>query len=206
MNDILEQLINLSVEFEGSLRVVAARRSDAALQSARDKFDRMEMLMSALSTAPVTDTPGPETEEAVKEDEAVGAEEAPLEEPDNCEIPDSTVVESDRDAVENAAVMARKSEDLRRAPVTVEHLLSRQDAVDLHKAFTINDKFLFRRELFGGNAQEFSDTIDLIMAMKSYDEATEYLIDDLQWSADNETVKDFMGIVANYFRTRDNNL
>ncbi len=85
--------------------------------------------------------------------------------------------------------------------VAVDELVARHECRDLRKAFTLNDKFLFRRELFGGSDQELSDTIDLLTAMHSLDEAREYLLDDLQWDPDNDVVKDFLDIVTNHFKT-----
>ena len=86
MNEILQQLIQLSVEFEGNLRVAAARDSQPAISAARDKFDRMAMLMAALS-------PSADTEDSeLKDDEATAAEESPAPEPDSAEVPESAPV------------------------------------------------------------------------------------------------------------------
>lgn len=73
---------------------------------------------------------------------------------------------------------------------------------DLRRSFTLNDKFMFRRELFADSDAELNDTIDLIMTMDTLDEAREYLLHDLQWDADNATVADFMAIITNYFTSR----
>jgi hypothetical protein len=83
--------------------------------------------------------------------------------------------------------------------IKVDEMISRQEALDLKKAFTINDKFRFRRELFGNSEENFVDTIDLITAMKSFDEAQEYLYEDLGWDRKNEDVADFMTIIAKHF-------
>ena len=64
---------------------------------------------------------------------------------------------------------------------------------------TLNDKFLFRRELFGGNDAELNDTIELLASMHSFDEVEEYIYDDLQWDRKNPTVVDFMEIIKTYF-------
>lgn len=73
---------------------------------------------------------------------------------------------------------------------------------DLRRSFTLNDKFMFRRELFADSDAELNDTIDLLMTMDTLDEAREYLLHDLQWDADNATVADFMAIITNYFTSR----
>lgn len=73
---------------------------------------------------------------------------------------------------------------------------------DLRRSFTLNDKFMFRRELFADSDAELNDTIELLMTMDTLDEAREYLLHDLQWDADNTTVADFMAIITNYFTSR----
>lgn len=69
---------------------------------------------------------------------------------------------------------------------------------DLSKAFTLNDKFRFRRELFGNSNAEFTRALDLISVMRSPAEADEYFFTDLGWDPENEDVKDFMRIIRGY--------
>lgn len=66
-------------------------------------------------------------------------------------------------------------------------------------AFTLNDRFRFRRELFNNSDAAYSSAMDLIAAMESYEEAEEYFLDNLGWSLENPDVKDFMDILQNYF-------
>lgn len=69
-------------------------------------------------------------------------------------------------------------------------------------AFTINDRYRFRRELFGNSDAEMIDTLELLAAMSSADEAEEYLFDDLGWDRTNDDVADFMAIVRRRFADR----
>lgn len=66
--------------------------------------------------------------------------------------------------------------------------------------FNLNDKFRFRRELFGNSDAQYVECLDILSAMSSLDEAREYLLDDLKWDADNEDVKAFLELLANYYR------
>ena len=66
-------------------------------------------------------------------------------------------------------------------------------------AFTLNDRFRFRRELFGNSENRLVEAIDIIDAMNSLDEAEEYFYGDLGWDRESDDVKDFMAIVANHF-------
>lgn len=66
-------------------------------------------------------------------------------------------------------------------------------------AFCLNDRFRFKRELFGNSDAEFSSAMNMIAAMDNYDEAEEYFIGELEWDAENPEVVDFMEIIKGYF-------
>lgn len=71
-------------------------------------------------------------------------------------------------------------------------------AADLARAFTINDRFLFIRELFRGNADDFDQTVQVLADMPDLNEAREYLFQDLMWDSSNEAVQAFMNILVRY--------
>ncbi len=83
--------------------------------------------------------------------------------------------------------------------VRLDEILSRNLSKDLRSAFSLNDTFRFRRELFANNAADMTDAIHLVEAMKSFTEAEEYFYDDLGWDKDSEEVKAFMTIIKNHF-------
>ncbi len=64
------------------------------------------------------------------------------------------------------------------------------------KAFTLNDRFRFTRELFDGNEADFSDTLRLLADMDSYAEAEDYLYNDMMWDSGAPGVADFMAVLA----------
>ena len=69
---------------------------------------------------------------------------------------------------------------------------------ELRKAFTINDRFRFRRELFGGNDREFVALIDRLSGMSSFDEA-EQCIYNVVADRDADVVAEFKSIVSTFF-------
>ncbi len=85
------------------------------------------------------------------------------------------------------------------APVTLEEALQRQQAKELRKALSLNDRFRFRRELFGNSDIRMNETLALIDAMNSYEEAEDYILNDLNWDMDNPEVAEFMKIVQKHF-------
>ena len=82
--------------------------------------------------------------------------------------------------------------------ISLDEKIARESVKDIHTAFSINDKFRFRRELFSNSIQDYNEAIDIIAAMSSYDEAEDYFYNDLCWDPDNTEVKAFMEIVSRY--------
>ena len=84
-------------------------------------------------------------------------------------------------------------------PQSLEDKLARERARDIFRAFTLNDKFRFRRELFRNSQDEFDDTLNVISRCHPSPRLREYIYDDLCWDPDNEDVKAFMDVVAKHF-------
>ena len=85
-------------------------------------------------------------------------------------------------------------------PMRVDEKLQRNLSRDIRKAFSVNDRFRFTRELFAGSANALDTAIEHIEAMRSYGNAELYFYSQLHWDRDNEDVKDFMAIVRNHFQ------
>ena len=105
-------------------------------------------------------------------------------------------VETDR----NDASKPEESAGLEDEKITLDEAFIRSKSKDLHGAFSLNDMFRFRRELFGNSAAEMSDAIELVSAMSSYQEAEDYFYNDLGWDRDSEEAEEFMTIIRNHFR------
>ncbi|MDE7467547.1 MAG: hypothetical protein K2M61_04255 [Muribaculaceae bacterium] len=188
METTLNRLISMNIELEGLLRVAANRQSQQALEAAKEKFESMYTLFHELTPQP---TAAPDELTQVKYDEAENGELAPNPEPSETEIPaGGEIIESDSDAVADAAHLKA---DETPAP--------RKNRGDLRSMLTLNDKFLFKRELFNGSDAEMSDTFELISSMDSAAEAREYLLHDLQWNDADAAVADFLNIVDSYFKS-----
>ena len=86
------------------------------------------------------------------------------------------------------------------APLRVDEKLQRSLSKDIRKAFSLNDRFRFQRELFAGSFRAMDTAIENIEAMRSYGNAELYFFTQLGWDRDNEVVKDFMNIVRNHFQ------
>lgn len=69
---------------------------------------------------------------------------------------------------------------------------------DIRKAFTLNDNYKFRRQLFNNSQQEYAQALSEIERMNSLAEVEDYVYDKLQLDKDNQDVKDFMDIISAY--------
>lgn len=210
MTDI-NRLISLGIEIEGLLRVMESRGSSEARQLLALKFDNYSALMRACldsagddaaeAAAPVV--PAPEACETAQEPavQAPVAEEAVVaEEPEAVEVAEV----AEEPSAEPASVKLQEAEEPEvvdeidaTAAVVAKNDTPRQPArqCPLIKAFTLNDKFRFRRELFAGDDEDFASTLALLEQMPSFEEAADYLYHDLLWDRRNEAVVEFMEIL-----------
>ncbi len=65
---------------------------------------------------------------------------------------------------------------------------------DIKAAISLGDRFLFIKELFNGNADDFNQTIQQLNNQLDFDTA-KTLLDNRNWDNENETVKFFYSIV-----------
>ena len=70
---------------------------------------------------------------------------------------------------------------------------------DLKRAFSINDKYYYRRVLFDNDATRFNIAIEKVQDMEYFDEAQQYFYDELHWDEDDRNVKRFMAIIESHF-------
>lgn len=157
--------------------------------------------------APESEEPEPEPEEDVAE---VTAEQEPMvelvlddeptAEPDaeTPNVADETEdVEAEDNIEEEPEANEKASDDSE--PLRLDEKLQRSRSKDLKSAFSLNDTFRFRRELFGNSAAEMTDALHMVEAMHSFDEAEDYFYGDLGWDRESDDVKEFMAIIKNHF-------
>lgn len=76
--------------------------------------------------------------------------------------------------------------------------LKSKPITDIKSAINLGDRFLFIKELFRGNADDFNQTIKDLNNQQSYEDAVNYL-EKYNWSNDNKTVQNFQSIVQRRF-------
>ncbi len=158
-------------------------------------------------SAPVATEPesvvAPESEPSVVQPEPA-PESTPVSEPEPTPVdePEPEPIEAPTPAPEEVEPEAEAEEfepDLDDQPLTLDEALQRDMTKDLRQAFSLNDRYRYRRELFGNSDSVMNETLNLIEAMHSFDEAEDYFYNDLQWEHDSPEVADFMVIIKNHF-------
>lgn len=62
---------------------------------------------------------------------------------------------------------------------------------DVRKAFGLNDRFLYQRELFNGNIDLFNQIMDQINQLDSYENAVKFLQSNFKWEQNSEITESF---------------
>lgn len=205
-----EELLDRVYELEGLLQLALEREeiparlhqliADKALRIASpfSKITGREVIEAKASQEPeveVTD----EIEEEIPEeivDELAG--EVPDEEADEVteEIDDEEIDEEvDEVSEEIPDEVAVEIVDTMR--ITVE-----PERMPLRKRFSLNDRFRFSRELFGGNANRFDETLHRLDDMATLSDAEDYLVDELGWDPDDDDIAaEFIDIIRSGFNS-----
>ncbi|MDR2384425.1 MAG: hypothetical protein LBD80_02000 [Tannerella sp.] len=72
------------------------------------------------------------------------------------------------------------------------NIIEKKRLADLRKAFNLNDRFRFLRELFGGKQELMNKTITELNSLQSMEESLTYLDERLHWDMSDSTVNDFI--------------
>lgn len=185
MTDI-NTLISQNLELEGLLKILLERDSVHARALLAQKIETYSAAVHQFLAERNQDTPAQEVkaEKLAAEGSAIAAQAQAVEVKDEEAVSDE--VESETDA---ATAAIERNEQHIAAEATA------QPSESLLQAFTINDKFRFRRELFNGDEEDFDETLQLLAHMPNFEEARDYLVHDLVWNPENDDVQAFLEIV-----------
>ena len=140
---------------------------------------------------PVVETITPAIEEQVIEEPIV--EEPVVEKA----IPEEKIVQETiplkEIEVPHKTILADKSS------ISLNDILEKKNLSDFRKAFSLNDRFRFRRELFGGNEEKMNKAIADLNDLSSYEESVTYLNKVLNWNIEDASVADFIKLLEKRF-------
>lgn len=88
------------------------------------------------------------------------------------------------------------------SPAPVESKCASAASADSKRpVFCLNDRFRFRRALFGGSDAEFNRVLDRVVSMSGMEEAEDYIYGTLGLDPDSDDTADFMETIRTYFES-----
>ena len=138
-----------------------------------------------------------ETAEPVEEpiQEPIQTEDIPQVRPEPERIVEETIQVQTQELVQEP-VHKGNSE---RSGLFLNDLLEKNNLSDFRKAFSLNDRFRFRRELFGGNEERMNKVISDLNNLHTYEDSVTYLNNELKWNIEDEAVSDFIKLLEKRF-------
>lgn len=85
-------------------------------------------------------------------------------------------------------------------PQRVDEVLSQRKAENLSKAFTINDKYRFGRDLYYSNNELMNEQIKAAQDFSNYQQAYDLFVVGNKWNPENPIVQEFMAIISRHFQ------
>lgn len=86
-----------------------------------------------------------------------------------------------------------------KSSISLNDILEKKNLSDFRKAFSLNDRFRFRRELFGGDEEKMNKAIADLNDLSSYEESVTYLNNMLNWNIEDASVADFIKLLEKRF-------
>lgn len=144
------------------------------------------------------------TYEPVQEMELPSVEEL-NEEKESVATPAAATVAAEKTVSEPAASLSSASSHATPLEQSLPHSISLNEVIqkkflaDFRKAFSLNDRFRFRRELFGGDEGRMNEAISDLNELQSFEESITYLDKKLKWNVEDEAVADFIKLLEKRF-------
>jgi uncharacterized coiled-coil protein SlyX len=92
-------------------------------------------------------------------------------------------------------------EETKTTPRSLNDTIQKVPAViDLKHGISLNDRFLFQRELFNNNRDEMNNMIQKLNSFNNYNDAEQFLQENTLWDFENQTVMDFLTAIQKGFK------
>jgi len=128
-----------------------------------------------------------------------------VEEVESVATPAAATVAAEKTVSEPAASIFSASSHATTLEQSLPHSISLNEVIqkkflaDFRKAFSLNDRFRFRRELFGGDEGRMNEAISDLNELQSFEESITYLDKKLKWNVEDEAVADFIKLLEKRF-------
>jgi hypothetical protein len=140
-----------------------------------------------------------EHEAMIRKEVELEREEMPVQEPTSVREPAEEIIPE----VEPIQPAPSPEPEIQAAPkkhtVVSSEVLGKKILSDFRKSLSLNDKYFFKRELFGGSEDLMSDTLNQLNDLDSYEASLNYIKAEFNWDAENPAVDDFIKRIEKRF-------
>ncbi|MDL2266176.1 hypothetical protein LJC43_07330, partial [Parabacteroides sp. OttesenSCG-928-G21] len=119
----------------------------------------------------------------------LSAEESLTEEESEESVVIEQAVQPFGDAKEKAILADKK------ATIFLNEILEKKTLSDFRKAFSLNDRFRYKRELFGGDEEKMNKALSDLNEIQTYEDSITYLHTELNWNIEDESVTEFISFL-----------
>lgn len=186
---VLTEMINLAAEIAEQLLVAKDNDSDGLLPRTKLDIIRLAELAATMPDLPEEEA-AEEAAEEPDEEPAPDPAEEPVEEP---------AEETVEELVEEPEEEPRPEEEPLPAPAAEAAAPTGLVAAQLRRMFSLNDLFLFRRELFQGSQVLFDNALEEVGTCSSATQAREILVNNYALDPRRPEAKEFIGVISGLF-------
>lgn len=193
------KMLEKAIEIEGLLRIIRDGQPQAETYTMLDKkvkelAEGIEGILSQEESEVIDrEIANDKTTEKAEEEELT---EEKSEESDMSDLSEHAYSDEDDDILLATSEEEEIEEEAEETPKPKKE--KRQ--VKLKSAFSLNDRYLYARELFEGNMKMFDSTLEFLEGIEEYSIVEDYFYSELEWDPENRHVASFMDILRPYFR------
>ena len=188
---VLTEMINLAAEIAEQLLVAKDNESDGLLPKTKLDIIRLAELASTLPDLPDLPEPTPEPQPAPEPEP-----EPELEAARHCGEAIAELSQPEPELTQPKPELPKPEPASPQATAASEQGLV---AAELRRLFSLNDLFLFRRELFQGSQVLFDRALEDVGACSSAPEAREILINNYALDPKRPEAKEFLAVISGLF-------
>ena len=100
---------------------------------------------------------------------------------------------------ESKGEKSNPSASLINVPNELADNLEKIEFQDIRKNFSLNDKFLFLREIFNNDAEKMDNTIDSLNKINTLKESIHFISNSLKWDMENPCIIEFITFIEKRF-------
>jgi hypothetical protein len=81
----------------------------------------------------------------------------------------------------------------------LNEIIEKKALADIRRSLSLNDRFRYRRELFGGSDEQMNSALERLNAFTSADESISYIKNTLGWNTEDEAAAEFIKLIEKRF-------